>query len=279
MTAKPIVAATDGSEHSLQAVEWAAAEAVLHGAPLRIVSAAETLPRMSAGPSGEDVENVTDVLHDNRDKGLAAAADRAAAAAPGLQVDTWVLKGAPADAVADSGSGALMLVVGSRGAGAFTALVFGSVSRYVSAHAPCPVVVIRDAPPSAQQHVAVGVGDLDTCADALTFAFDEAALRKASLTVIHAWDRPRGGSSRAAEEATKQLEGLLESWRSNYPAVTVSQDVVHGHPARALVGLSASADLVVIGRHAAHAGRPGPGAVRHAVLNHAHGPVVTVPSA
>ena len=108
MPAKPIVAATDGSEHSLQAVEWAAAEAVLHGVPLRIVSAAETLPRMSAGPSGDDVENVTDVLHDNRDKGLAAAADRAAAAAPGLQVDTLVLKGAPADAVADSGSGALM---------------------------------------------------------------------------------------------------------------------------------------------------------------------------
>jgi nucleotide-binding universal stress UspA family protein len=172
-----------------------------------------------------------------------------------------------------------MLVVGSRGAGAFTALVFGSVSRYVSAHAPCPVVVVRDAPPSAQQHVAVGVGDLDTCADALTFAFEEAALRKASLTVVHAWGAHPVGISRAGEEATKQLGGFLDSWRSKYPDVKVTQDVVHGHPARALVGLSARADLVVIGRHAAHAGRPGPGAVRHAVLNHAHGPVVTVPSA
>lgn len=279
MPAKPIVAATDGSEHSLQAVEWAAGEAVLHGTSLRIVSAAETLPRMSAGPSGEDVENVTDVLHENRDRGLDAAAARAAAAAPGLLVDTLVIRGAPADAVADTGSDALMLVVGSRGAGAFTALVFGSVSRYASSHAACPVVVIRDAPLSPQQHVAVGVGDLDTCADALTFAFEEAALRKASLTVIHAWGGPSVGSSRAGEEATKQLGELLDSWRSNYPDVTVSQDVVHGHPARALVGLSARADLVVIGRHAAHAGRPGPGAVRHAVLNHAHGPVVTVPSA
>jgi len=54
---------------------------------------------------------------------------------------------------------------------------------------------------------------------------------------------------------------------------------VYGHPARALVGLSARADLVVIGRHARHAVLPGPGAVRHAVLNHAHGPVATVPSA
>jgi nucleotide-binding universal stress UspA family protein len=290
MTAKPIVAATDGSEHSLQAVEWAATEAVLRGAPLRIVSAAETLPRMSAGPSGDDVDNVTDVLHHNRDHGLDAAAARAAAAAPGLPIDTDVITGAPAEAVADSGSGALMLVVGSRGAGAFTALVFGSVSRYVSSHAPCPVVVVRDAPLSPQQHVAVGIGDLDTCAAALTFAFEEAALRKASLTVIHAWEAPPVGISRAGEsftgpsrhhveeDATKQLGGFLDSWRSKYPDVKVTQDVVHGHPARALVGLSARADLVVIGRHAADARRPGPGAVRHAVLNHAHGPVVTVPS-
>ena len=290
MTANLIVAATDGSEHSLQAVEWAAKEAVLRGAPLRIVSAAETLPRMSAGPSGDDVDDVTDVLHHNRDQGLTAAAGRAAAAAPGLLIDTDVITGAPAEAVADSGSGALMLVVGSRGAGAFSALVFGSVSRYVSSHAPCPVVVVRDAPLSPQQHVGVGIGDLDTCADALTFAFEEAALRKASLTVIHAWEAPPVAISRAGEsftgpsrhhveeEATKQLGGFLDGWRSNYPDVEVTQDVVHGHPARALVGLSARADLVVIGRHAAHAGRPGPGAVRHAVLNHAHGPVVTVPS-
>ena len=290
MTAKPIVVATDGSEHSLQAVEWAAAEAVLRGARLRIVSAAETLPRMAAGPSGEDVPNVTDVLHRNRDQALDAAAARAAAVAPDLAIDSDIISGPPAQAVADSGSGALMLVVGSRGAGAFSALVFGSVSRYASSHASCPVVVVRDAPSAPQHHVAVGLGDLDTCAEALTFAFEEAALRKASLTVIHAWDTPPVAMSRAGEsftgpskhhveeEAGKQLGSFLDSWRSKYPDVKVSQEVVHGHPARALVGLSARADLVVIGRHAAHAGRPGPGAVRHAVLNHAHGPVVTVPS-
>jgi hypothetical protein len=126
----------------------------------------------------------------------------------------------------------------------------------------------------------VGLGDLDDCADALAFAFEEAAQRKASLTAIHAWDAPPAAIfGRAAEQARRQLGGLLDSWRDKYPDVKVSQDLVHGHPARALVGLSAQADLVVIGRHARHAGVPGPGAVRHALLNHAHGPVATVPSA
>jgi nucleotide-binding universal stress UspA family protein len=173
-----------------------------------------------------------------------------------------------------------MLVVGSRGAGAFTALVLGSVSRYASSHASCPVVVVRDVPPSPHHHVGVGLGDLDDCADALSFAFEEAAQRKASLTAIHAWDAPSAAVlGHAEEQARRQLGGLLDGWRGKYPDVKVSQDLMHGHPARALVGLSARADLVVIGRHARYAGLPGPGAVRHAVLNHAHGPVATVPAA
>ena len=40
MASKPIVAGTDGSEESLRAVDWAAREAALRGAPLRIVAAA-----------------------------------------------------------------------------------------------------------------------------------------------------------------------------------------------------------------------------------------------
>jgi nucleotide-binding universal stress UspA family protein len=122
---------------------------------------------------------------------------------------------------------------------------------------------------------------------ALTFAFEEAALRKASLVAIHAWYTPQGDISRAGiafaapgrelleAEATRQLDELLGEWRDKYPDVPVSHDVVHGHPGRILSGLSARADLVVLGRHPAH---HGPGAVTHAVLNHAHGPIVTVPS-
>ncbi len=288
MSAKPVVAATDGSEESLRAVEWAAREAVLRGAPLRIVSAAAMLPRMMERPAGDGLATVTDALAQDRDRALTAATARATQVASDLLVDADHLPGAPAQAVAESGSGALMLVVGSRGSGAFTALVLGSVSRYAATHAPCPVVVVRDETPAAHRQVAVGIADPETGAAALAFAFEEASLRRASLLAVHAWDTPRWQAERAfqalatpgapelEEHLTSKLAALLDDWRGKYPDVQASPDVVYGHPGRALAGLSARADLVVIGRHPGH---HGPGAVTHAVLNHAHGPVVSVPSA
>ena len=73
MTAKPLVAATDGSEESLRAVEWAASEAVLRGAPLRIVSAV-AVPRMIGLQVRPDRDFVADLIREERDQALAAAA-------------------------------------------------------------------------------------------------------------------------------------------------------------------------------------------------------------
>ena len=184
-TAKPLVAATDGSEESLRAVEWAAREAVLRGTPLRIVTAV-SLPRMLELQVRPDRDFVADLIHEERDRAFAAAAVRAAEVAPGLQVDTVPLADPPAQAVTGSGSGALMLVLGSRGSGAFGSMALGSVSRYAAAHASCPVLVVRGETAAVHRRVGIGVGDLDTCADSLTFAFEEASLRKASLMAIHA---------------------------------------------------------------------------------------------
>jgi len=286
MSAQPIVTATDGSEESLRAAEWAAREAALRSAPLRIVSAAALLPRMIGGHAMTGYDTVSDLIRENRDSALAAAAMRAEKAAPGLLIDTDRLEGSPGEAVTASGSGALMLVVGSRGVGAFAAMALGSVSRYAATHASCPVVVVREAAESARGQVGIGIGDLENTAS-LTFAFEEAALRKASLIAIHSWHLPDSDISRAgsiftepaeyvvATETAERLELLLDDWRAKYPGVPVSHDVVHGHPGRALAGLSARADLVVLGRRSAH---HGPASVMHAVLSHAHGPVVTVPS-
>src|SRR5262249_42317411 len=174
------------------------------------------------------------------DQALAAAAERAAKTAHGVLIDTDTVTGSVDEAVTGAGSGALMLVLGSRGRGAFTALLLGSVSRYVASHASCPVVVIRDEPPSPHGLVGVGVADLDSCGDALTFAFEEASLRQASLLVLHAWHTPeteisRAGSgphesgAEAAAEAAGHLTALLDDWRAQDPPPPVRPHNLHPH--------------------------------------------------
>jgi len=277
MTTKPLVAATDGSEESLRAVEWAAQEAILHGAPLRIVAAAELLLRMHESTGAAGLATVADLLSKNRDRALDAAVERAAAISHGLVIDADPLSGPVAQAVTDSGSGALMLVVGSRGSGAFAAMILGSVSRYAATHATCPVAVIRDETTPPRRLIAIGIRDAATSQDALAFAFEEASQRHAALTAVHAWHGP--AAEDAQDAAERQLADLLASWRAKYPGVQAGHELAHGHPGRVLAGLSARADLTVLGGHAPHGADPhGPGTVTHAVLNHAHGPVVTVPT-
>jgi nucleotide-binding universal stress UspA family protein len=258
MTAGPIVAATDGSAESLRAVEWAAREAELRGLPLRIVSAAAMPPRMAEHPTESGVPTVADTLVTDRDRGLAAATERAAAVAPDILVDADGLSGPPARAITEAGSGASMLVVGSRGMGAFTALILGSVSRYAAAHAVCPVVVVREQPTAARPQIGVGIGNPAEASAALAFAVEEASLRKASLVAVHAWDsggdvsrsaQAAAGGHGAEEHVAAELQAALAEGQARYPGVETSYDIVYGHAGRALVGLSARADLIVLGRH------------------------------
>ena len=67
MTVKPLMAATDGSEESLRAVEWAAREAALRGAPLRIVSAVQ-VPAMINLLVRPDRDFVADLIREERDQ-------------------------------------------------------------------------------------------------------------------------------------------------------------------------------------------------------------------
>ena len=289
MSAKAVVAATDGSGESLRAVEWAAREAALRGVPLRIVSAA-ALPKMAMLQLQPERDAALGFVRDHRDRALAAAAARGAEMAPGLLIGTDPIEGQAAPAVTESASDALMLVVGFRGIGAFAALVLGSVARYAADHASCPVVVVRGKTAAVHRLVGVGVGDLDDCDDALAFAFDEAALRRASLKAIHAWHVPQDGTfwagarfpppglHAAAADAARRLTVLMDIWREKYPEVPVSEEIVHGHPGRALADLSARADLIVIGRHPSHSGLQGPGFARHALLHHARSTIAIVPS-
>ncbi|MGW2715542.1 universal stress protein, partial [Streptomyces sp. NPDC001356] len=58
-------------------------------------------------------------------------------------VRTRVVHGNAADVLLRAAEGAEVLVVGSRGRGGFARALLGSVSRHVSQHASCPVVIVR----------------------------------------------------------------------------------------------------------------------------------------
>ena len=288
MATRPVVVGVDGSKESLRAAEWAACEAERHGAPLRIVSAPAMPPRMRSYDSVPPA--VTAALRDQAACALGEAVVRAGEVTSGLLTDACLVPGPPARALTDAGSGALMLVVGARGAGELAALLLGSVSRYVAMHAACPVVVVREETSAVHREVVAGIGDPHDATATLAFAFEEAALRGACLVTVHAcWSPPSlterrtdqatvqpGGLPQTVTDASQALAGTLRAWHEKYPAVPVRQDVLHGSPARVLACYSARADLVVLGRHPASAA-PAIGAVQHAVLSHARGPIAIVP--
>ena len=291
MTTKPVVVGVDGSEESLRAVEWAALEAKRHSSPLRIVSAPSLVPRIHAYTASPAA--IANALRGIAARALEAAIARSEEVAQGLPITTALLSGPPALALAESGGGASMLVVGARGAGGFAAMMLGSVSRYAATRAPCPVVVVREESMAVHREIAVGIRDPQDTNHTLAFAFEEAALRGADLVAVHTlfWFpsalhlsaeaaelRPTD-PDRIAAKAASSLAAALGGWRDKYPGVRVRHDVIHGHPARVLASYSARADLVVLGRHGhpADAG-PGIGSIQYAVLDHAHGPVAVVPA-
>ena len=288
MEAKPIMAGTDGSNDSLRAVEWAAREAALRGTPLRIVSVPAQGSWIALDLVGPEI--ISRAAHEASRLALARAAERAAEVAPGLPLDTALLSGSPARTLADAARDASMLVIGSRGTGAFAAMTLGSVGRYAAMHSPAPVVVAREESMAVRREIVVGVRDPEESAAALNFAFEEAALRGARLLAAHAWSwgfpgiglpevpgvglqhtiDPREMSANVAA----RLDAALDGWREKYPGVPTGWEVVQAHPGRVLAGASARADLVVLGRH--HEDR-GVDSVTYAVLSHAHGPVACVP--
>jgi nucleotide-binding universal stress UspA family protein len=281
MALTPVVVGTDGSEESLRAVEWAAHEARRRRVPLRIVSAPAMPPRMRTHDS--DSQNVTGELSAASARALRDAVTRSEEVAPGLLVDAALLMGPPAIALTESGAGALMLVTGARGAGGFSAMLLGSVSRYAAMHASCPVVVVRQETSAVHLEVVVGVRDLQDTTATLGFAFAEAALRHATLVAVHSWSGLPAVSWRPVEpgrltaEIDSALAAVLAPWREKYPDVPVRRDVVGDHPGHVLASYTPRADLVVLGRHGPETG-PAVGGIQHAVLSHARGPVAIVPA-
>jgi nucleotide-binding universal stress UspA family protein len=134
-----IVVGVDGSDPSKLALRWAARQATLTGAKLKVVTTWEYPPTLGwAPPYPSDFdpdEDARTALQQTIDDVLGSDAT--------LVAQAEVTEGHPAFVLTQAARGAELLVVGSRGHGAFAGMVLGSVSEYCAAHAPCPVVVVR----------------------------------------------------------------------------------------------------------------------------------------
>jgi nucleotide-binding universal stress UspA family protein len=140
-----ILVGLDGSHYSERALEWAAKEAAIRHAPLRVL-AVHTVP---VGWSGRGVPDPVDnqlvvstkaAAQELTDKVLAGIGG---ARPDGVTVDA--VNGIPADVLLRASEDADMIVLGARGGGGFARLNLGSVSDQVAHHARCPVVIIPQA--------------------------------------------------------------------------------------------------------------------------------------
>lgn len=264
-TDSPIAVGVDGSAHSLDAVRWAASAAVLHRAPLLLVSSLLTAPGTFGDAVNLSAGAFTDVEYVGAER-LAAAAELARRSVRGnhLTLRTVLLHGSAVPALLDAATSARMLVVGSRGLGELTGGLLGSVSSAVASHAACPVAVIHSMPdidePPLDGPVVVGVDGSPNSEPAIAAAFAEACVRDVDLVAVHAWSdfsllrlAPADLSDTAlpwpAIETAEQaiLSESLAGWKDKYPDVSVRKVVVRDRPVHHLLQQSQEAQLVVTG--------------------------------
>jgi nucleotide-binding universal stress UspA family protein len=272
----PIVAGVDGSESGLEAVDWAAAEALAAGRELRVVHAfIWPLLEVPTGPAGvgppggglrAEAERIVDV-----------AVQRAKAAAPGVRVSAAMPVGAAPPVLLAEAEPACLVVVGCRGLGGFTGLMLGSTGVQLAGHAPCPVIVVRhdsdadgaNAAGTGAGEVVAGVDGSAQSDDVLGFGFAEAVRLGTGIAVVHVGD---------GSELPEPVASAVADRLKRYPEVVVRPVLASGHPGRILVEASSGARLLVVGtRGLGGFRRLLLGSVSQAALHHSHCPVAVVP--
>jgi nucleotide-binding universal stress UspA family protein len=253
MTSGRVVVGVDGGTPSLEALRWAAVAAQRRGASLRVVLAYHwQVPAVFAprGDLAETAQQLAEML-------AADAAREAEAATASLDVTAEAVLGHPAEVLIRAGSGAELLVVGTRGRHQAVGAVLGSIAQQVATHAAGPVVVVRGSPdPSGG--VLVGVDESPSADAALELAFIEAARWDCDVVAVRAIETPIGppavglppllydtaGTRRAlAEAATAHVAAAGQ----RHPQVPWEFHGIAGDAADVLCDRSRSARLVVVG--------------------------------
>lgn len=290
-----IIVGYDGSESADHAIDWAAEQARRRKLLLTVFSVVDYVGMVPGvyGPSSWPT-----MFQEEAELVAAKGAERAAKAAEGIDVSTEAHVGQVADLLIKTSRKADLLVLGTRGHRELTGALLGSVVFAVSAHATCPVVVVRGdtAAPGPNRPILVGVDDSSGARAALRFAADRAAEAQAPLIVATAY-RPAPArvwadssyysmeatgtphfDAMAREAAGNVTAAAVRAAQEQHPSLTAQELVITGSPTRELVGAAGGCGLLVVGTRG-HGGFAGLllGSVSHGVIHSAPCPVVIVP--
>jgi nucleotide-binding universal stress UspA family protein len=140
------------------------------------------------------------------------------------------------------------------------------------------------------KQIVVGVDGSESSRAALHWAYDDAAHHDAALVAVSTWHLPalpmsppygqlppEGYESQPERDARDLLERLTEDLEPRTPEVDVRISISKGNPAKVLIDMSQSADLVVVGSRG-HGGFAGMllGSVSQHVVAHKACPVVVI---
>ena len=284
-TRSNIVVGVDGSPASDAAVRWAAREAMMRVAPIKLINVvAPTLASSAMAPNhtitqGEELR-ARQILKEARGIVEQLAGEKR----PVIHTQRQYAGVVPT--LVEASNDAQMVVVGSSRR-AFGRGMLGPVIAGLLHHANCAVTVVPD-PESAQHEIVdapvlVGIDGSTASEGAAAVAFDEASRRGVPLLALLAWSDvgvfPILGMDVRTyrDQAAELLSERLAGWRECYPDVQVQRRLVCDVPDRWLVDESRNAQLVVLGS----GGRGGYagmhlGSVTSTVVRSAHVPVIVV---
>jgi nucleotide-binding universal stress UspA family protein len=283
-----VVVGVDASPGSLRALRWAASEAEILDATIDVVHA-WTVP-VVVYPEGEIFETEP-FRHEAQHVLDDAMAALESPDVPSIEARPRLVEMAPVDALVTVAAGAELLVLGTRGLGAFADVLVRSISQGCVERAPCPVVVVPAvvADGGRSGRVVVGVDGSHTSADALQWALAEAARRRADLGVVIAYhhhqlesliglpgavdhDSVRKASQALADEMVERAITEAAQQPVSVEIIALASSARH-----ALVDAAVDADLLVVGSR----GRSNLrgvllGSVSRHCVHHARCPVVIV---
>ena len=135
-----ILVGVDGSRDSVEALRWAIEEAQIRDASVHVLHAFRTeyIYYPAIAPITIDQQDIEDAAKRAIDVVMSEVE-----VPSGVDIEVELLNSAnPSAELASRSSECDLVVVGSRGLGALSGAIAGSVSQKVAQHAKCPVVVL-----------------------------------------------------------------------------------------------------------------------------------------